>query len=191
MRQFPEPLDSVRHFVTQHKEHAVAASQPHSINYPPQPLSSEPLNEALQRGTHRNAMPPASQTLDESPIPGTTRPARIAIKEKGRILFIDPLQIVSAHAEGNYVLLHKGATSYLLRISISDLLEKLKPWGFIRIHRSFLVNGSLVEEIYPHATGNYRLRIKGGNEYPVARSYRRNLNSLADAWIGTNSFLSE
>ena len=78
-----------------------------------------------------------------------------------------------------------------MRESISDLVEKLKPYGFIRIHRSFLVNGSMVEEIHPCPTGDYRVRTKGGNEYPVARSYRKNLKSLADFWIGSNSFLTD
>ncbi len=123
--------------------------------------------------------------LPDSARPG---PPRIAIKEKGKILFIDLLQIVSVHAEGNYVLLQKGPTSYLLRESISGMVEKLKPYGFIRIHRSFVVNGSMVEEIHPYATGDYRVRLKGGNEYPVARSYRKNLKSLADFWIGSKIF---
>lgn len=118
-------------------------------------------------------------------------PPRVAVKAKGRILFIDLLEIVAIHAEGNYVLLQKGLTSYLLRESISGLMEKLKPYGFIRIHRSFLVNSSMVEEIHPYATGDYRVRLKGGNEYPVARSYRKNLKSLAEFWIGSKSFLTD
>src|SRR5690242_7298258 len=115
-------------------------------------------------------------------------PPRIAVKEKGRILLIDLLQIVSIHAEGNYVLLQKGSTSYPLRESVSGLMEKLLPYGIIRIHRSYLVNSAMVEEIHPHATGEYRVRLRGGNEYPVARSYRKNLKSLADFWIGSKSF---
>jgi two-component system, LytTR family, response regulator len=136
----------------------------------------------------------AIKMFDGLPIPRNRAlpgPPRIAVKAKGRILFIDLLQIVSIHAEGNYVLLQKGPTSYLLRESISGLVEKLKPYGFIRIHRSFLVNSSMVEEIHPRTTGDYRVRLKGGNEYPVARSYRKNLKSLADFWIGSKSFLAD
>lgn len=138
-----------------------------------------------------SATQPATRMFDGLPfLRDTVRPGppRIAVKEKGRILFIDLLQIVSIHAEGNYVLLQKGSTSYLLRESISSLMEKLKPYGFIRIHRSYLVNSAMVEEIHPHATGEYRVRLKGGNEYPVARSYRKNLKLLADFWIGSKGF---
>jgi DNA-binding LytR/AlgR family response regulator len=62
--------------------------------------------------------------------------------------------------------------------------EKLKPYGFIRIHRSVLVNTSFVEEIQPCLTGSCGLRITGGREYTVTRTYRKNLRSLAEFWIG-------
>lgn len=180
--------------VSAHQEHAFTALQRQAVDYVLKSLSTERLNEALERAGQKDSTQRAMKMFDGlSILRDTARPwpPRIAIKAKGRILLIDPLQIISVHAEGNYVLLQKGTTSYLLRESISVLLEKLKPYGFIRIHRSFLVNGSLVEEIHPHATGDYRVRIKGGNEYPVARSYRKSLKSLADFWIGSKSFLAD
>jgi two-component system LytT family response regulator len=93
-------------------------------------------------------------------------------------------------AEGNYVLLQRDSGSYLLRESISVMAEKLKPYGFIRIHRSVLVNTSFVEEIKPYPTGEYGLRVKGGKEYTVTRTFKKNLKSLAEFWIGTDTFLS-
>jgi len=78
----------------------------------------------------------------------------VAIKVKGRILFINPGDVVAVHADGNYVLLQRDSSSYLLRESISVVAQKLEPYGFIRIHRSVLVNISFVEEIKPHSTGN-------------------------------------
>jgi LytTr DNA-binding domain len=45
------------------------------------------------------------------------------------------------------------------------MAEKLKPYGFIRIHRSVVVNISAVEEIQPLPTGECRLRVKGGRKY--------------------------
>jgi DNA-binding LytR/AlgR family response regulator len=113
---------------------------------------------------------------------------RIAFKAKGRILFLDLAEIVAVQAEGNYVSLWHRSNSYLLRESLSSLLEKLKPYGFIRIHRSVVVNISAVEEIQPLTTGEYRLRLKGGKEYLVTRTYKDNLGELAQLWVGTESF---
>jgi hypothetical protein len=108
-----------------------------------------------------------------------------AIKLKGRILFVNLAEVRAVEAEGNYVLLRQESTSYLLREAISVLAEKLEPYGFVRIHRSVLVNASFVEAIEPRSNGDYGLRTRGGTEYTVTRTYRKNLGLLATVWIGT------
>jgi len=110
---------------------------------------------------------------------------RIAFKAKGRILFLDLDEIAAVQAEGNYVSLRHRPHPYLLRESISSIAEKLKPYGFIRIHRSVVVNISAVEEIQTLPTGEYRLRVKGGKEYLVTRTYKHNLRDLAQLWVGS------
>jgi two-component system LytT family response regulator len=109
---------------------------------------------------------------------------RVAIKVKGRILFLNLGEVVSVQADGNYVLLQRESTSYPLRESISAVAEKLEPHGFIRIHRSVLVNSTFVEEITPYSSGEYGLRMKGKREYRVTRTYKKNLKLLAEFWIG-------
>ena len=116
---------------------------------------------------------------------------RVAIKVKGKILFIHPADVVAIEAQGNNVMLQRGECWYLLRESISAVAEKLASHGFIRIHRSVLVNGSFVEEITPHSTGEYGLRVRGGKEYTVTRTYKKNLKSLAELSIGTGTFFRD
>jgi len=115
--------------------------------------------------------------------------SRIAIKAGKKILFIDSADIIAVEAEGNYVLLQHKSSGYLLRESISTMAEKLSLFGFVRIHRSSLVNAALVEEIQPLPTGEYVLRVKGGKKYIVTRTYKKNLHLLAESWIGTNGFV--
>jgi DNA-binding LytR/AlgR family response regulator len=110
---------------------------------------------------------------------------RVALKAKGRISFLDLGEIVAVQAEGNYVSLQHHLHPYLLRESLSSMAEKLKPYGFIRIHRSVVVNISAVEEIQPLPTGEYRLRVKGGKEYLVTRTFKDNLRDLAQLWVGS------
>jgi DNA-binding LytR/AlgR family response regulator len=113
---------------------------------------------------------------------------RIACKAKGRILFLDLAEIVAVQAEGNSVSLQHWPNPCLLRESLSSIAEKLKPYGFIRIHRSVVVNISAVEEIQPLPTGEYRLRVKGGKNYLVTRAYKDNLRDLAQLWVGSERF---
>ena len=117
-----------------------------------------------------------------------TKPSRIAIKAKGRILLIDPADVATVQAQGNCVLLQWMSGSELLRESMSTVAEKLRPYGFVRIHRSVLINASFVEEIHPLTTGEYVLRIKGGKEFHVSRTYKKNLHSITPLWFGTDGF---
>jgi DNA-binding LytR/AlgR family response regulator len=114
--------------------------------------------------------------------------SRVALRVKGRILFVDLADVIAVKAEGNYVSLERRSSTYILRGSISEMAKKLEPYGFIRIHRSIMVNGSLVEEIQPQLTGEYRLRVSGGRQYTVTRTYKRNLRFLAQLWLGTEGF---
>ena len=110
---------------------------------------------------------------------------RIAFKAKGSILLLDVADILAVQAEGNYVSLQHRLNPYLVHESLSSMAEKLKPYGFIRIHRSVVVNISTVEEIQPLPTGEYRLRVKGGKEHLVTRTYKHNLKDLAQLWVGS------
>jgi DNA-binding LytR/AlgR family response regulator len=116
------------------------------------------------------------------------KPPRIAIKASGRILLVDPADIITVEARGNYVLLRRKSGSDLLREPMSSVAEKLRACGFIRIHRSVIVNASFVEEILTSNTGDNLVRIKGGLEFAVSRTYKKNLNSIAPLWIGIGSY---
>ena len=120
----------------------------------------------------------------------STRAPRIAFKAKGKILFLDLAEIVAVQAEGNYVSLRHRPNPYLLHESLSSMAEKLRPYGFIRIHRSVVVNISAVQEIQPLPTGEYQLRVKSGEQYLVTRTYKDNLRDLAQLWVGSEHLCS-
>jgi two-component system, LytTR family, response regulator len=184
------PIPSII-FVTAHDQHAVAAFETHAVDYVLKPFSSDRIHEALNVAFRRTENERAARLLRILPHLETLsarHSGKVAIKAKGRILFIDPTEVAIIRAEGNYVLLEKHSGSYLLRECLSTVAEKLKPHGFIRIHRSVLVNTSFVEEIRPWTTGEYVLRSKGGRELTVSRMYKNNLRSIAQLWIGTDAF---
>jgi len=122
-------------------------------------------------------------------MPARRTSARIAIKAKGRILLIDPAEVIAVEAEGNYVVLRQASNSHRLRESISTMEQKLNGHGFVRIHRSVVVNAAWVEEIRP-LDGEYVLRVHG-REYMVTRTYRKNLQLLAQSWIGNCGFAAD
>jgi DNA-binding LytR/AlgR family response regulator len=110
--------------------------------------------------------------------------ARIAIKAKCRVLFVDPVDVVVAKAQGNYVALVHKSGSYLVRETMATAEQKLTPLGFVRIHRSILVNATLVKDLRRDNKGTYLLSTTDGSEYPVGRNYKENLKVIAKSWLG-------
>jgi hypothetical protein len=115
---------------------------------------------------------------------------RIGISTRGRIAFAHLSSILAVVAQGNYVVLQRQCGSFRLRESISVMAAKLEPYRFVRIHRSVLVNRDWVEEIRPRATGDYLLRLRGGKEFTVTRTYKRNLGMLAELWLGNDALFA-
>src|SRR5215468_7447010 len=108
--------------------------------------------------------------------------ARIAIKAKCRVLFVNPADVIVAKAQGNYVALVHKSGSYLVRETMAAAEQKLAPLGFVRIHRSILVNTTLVKDLRRDNKGTYVLRTTDGSEHPVGRNYKENLKAIAQSW---------
>jgi two-component system LytT family response regulator len=188
----PRPPPAVV-FITAYQEHAVEAFEKRAVDYVLKPFVPRRVHEALDNALRRSHEDRAARLLE---LVGSLRllperTARVAIKDKGRIVFVDAAELVSVEAHGNYVLLQQKAGTYLLRETISGIAEKLRPHGFVRIHRSVLVNAAFVDTIQPEPDGDYVLRTKTGRQYHVTRTYRDSLKGLARFWIGTDAFGSD
>ncbi|MGH8131676.1 MAG: LytR/AlgR family response regulator transcription factor [Steroidobacteraceae bacterium] len=184
------PMPSVV-FITAYQEHAVEAFEKRAVDYVLKPFDPARVHEALDVAVRRSSQERAARILDMLSGLNLLRPdrtTRVAIKDKGRIVFVDAAELISAEAQGNYVLLQQKAGSYLLRETISGIAEKLRPYGFIRIHRSVLVNVAFVDTIQPGVGSEYVLHTKTGKQYHVTRTYRDNLRGLAQFWIGAEGF---
>lgn len=177
-------------FVTAYSEHAIAAFDRHAVDYVLKPFEKRRLQEALDIALTRSADDRVARL--EQALPQLQQLSRstsqIAIKTNGRIVFIDPKEVITVKAEGNYVVLQRRSCSNLLRESISVIEEKLKPYGFVRVHRSLLVNRAQVDEVKAWTTGEYGLRLKNGSEYTITRKYKKNLKDLAASWLGLEGF---
>jgi len=163
---------------------SIETTQEYSLESPAEDSTYEPADRSLLPVTRIDTAN-LVRVLRQLEVMAKRQAPRIAFKAKGRILFLDLAEIVAVQAEGNYVSLRHRPNPYLLRESLSSMAEKLKPYGFIRIHRSVVVNISAVEEIQPLPTGEFTLRVRGGKEYLVTRTYKDNLRDLAQLWVGS------
>ncbi|MER7500027.1 LytTR family DNA-binding domain-containing protein [Nonomuraea pusilla] len=131
---FPSPPKLV--FVTAYDEWAVQAFDLEAVDYLLKPVRAERLAEAVRR-LEAAASPP--------PEPG--RDDVIPVELGGRTRFVPQVAVWFAEAKGDYVRLHTGDGSYLVRMSLAALERRWSEAGFIRIHRSTLVSARHVTEL--------------------------------------------
>ena len=180
--------------LTPKDEHVIVDFEKKTVDRGLHPLSSGSLAELLtvspRRATARRTGS-VREVLPRPPMPATPQFSRIAIKANGTILFIDSRDVIAIEVRGNYLSLLHTSGKYVLHESITMAEKKLHLHGFVRIHRSVLVNAAFVEELRPWSTGKYVIRLKGGKEYKVTRTYKTNLQFLAGSWIGTDGFATK
>jgi len=115
------------------------------------------------------------------------RPAfrRLAIRNNGHVLFLDPQEVEWIEAAGNYVRLNvrvtAGGESHLLRETMSRVEARLPRERFLRIHRSAIVNLEAVRELVLEARGDFVVVLRSGKRLPLSRGCR---DRLEEALVG-------
>jgi two-component system, LytTR family, response regulator len=165
-------------FVTAYDEYAVQAFEVHAVDYLLKPFGRTRLQKALARvrarleGDRAGAVAARLLALvDElrSPAPSGER---LIVRAGGRVTFVEVEQIDWVEAEGNYVRIHAGGDSHLVRETMARLHARLDPKRFFRIHRSRLVNVSRIKELRLGAGGDYEVVLHDGRRLGLSRLYR-------------------
>jgi DNA-binding LytR/AlgR family response regulator len=128
-------------FVTAYDEYAVQAFEAAAVDYLLKPVAAERLEEALAR-VRRLEAPSEKRELARLLREATGRegPPRVAARRGDTIRLFDPREISRFHAGAGYTIFHHGGRNYSLDDSIAALASRLEEWGFLRVHRSELIN---------------------------------------------------
>lgn len=100
---------------------------------------------------------------------------RFLVKKLGREFLVKVADIDWIEASGNYVNLRVGTRAYPLRETMAGIEARLADAGFMRVHRSAIVNLDRVVEIVPFDTGDGEARLAGDLRVPVSRRFRKEL----------------
>lgn len=181
-------------FVTAWREHAVEAFEAHAVDYVVKPFGQERLRDALDRVRERIARREVGALWDRldalaSAVDGRSRDAtnesgpdpyarRILVGDRDRQRFLSVHEIEWLESDGNYVRLHASGGTHAVRSTMTDLLARLDPATFVRIHRGTAVNLDRVREIQPWFAGRYLVLLEDGTELRVSRGYRDDLLRL-------------
>jgi len=106
------------------------------------------------------------------------RLTRLVIRSAGRIFFLRVEEIDWLEAADNYVRIHVGRESHLIRETLQAVESRLDSSKFLRIHRSTVVNFDRVKEVQPLFHGDYIVKLRNGTELTLSRNYREKLSGL-------------
>jgi len=165
-------------FVTAYDQHAVRAFEVHAIDYLLKPFeddrflqSLQRAREAVQQGTIAASTQRLVELLNETRAErGGTK--RIMVRTGGHISFLRTADIDWIEAQGDYVSLHCQGKRHLIRENIGDLEQRVQPEGFIRIHRSTIINITRIKELQPLFHGDYTVVLVDGSRLTMSRSFR-------------------
>ena len=105
---------------------------------------------------------------------------RVLVKSAGCTYFLSVSEIDWFGAAGNYIEVHVGSRTYLLRRTMNNLQGSLDPSRFFRIHRATIVNAERIRELRARPSLDYDIILRDGVQLPLSRSYRKKLWRFLD-----------
>jgi two-component system, LytTR family, response regulator len=176
-------------FVTTFEQHALRAFEVHAADYVLKPLQPRRLKSSVTHVRRRLAAgepqaprlgavvrdlrPPSSDSPDDAAEDGGTgRLSWIRVSERDSFFLVAISDVDWFEAEGNYIRVHTGGRSHLVRGVLGRLDGRLDPARFVRIHRSTIVNLTRLRRVRPWFGGQHVAVMEGGAELRVSRTYR-------------------
>jgi two-component system, LytTR family, response regulator len=153
-------------FVTAYDEYALRAFEAGALDYLLKPFDDSRFSRALKRAKDKLAhyLPPRERP-----------PVRLAIKNRGQLLFLNVADIDWIEAAGYYACVHVAAETHIIRRTLSDLERDLGAEKFIRIHRSIIVNLDRIRGLELQAGGDYEVVLQSKARLALSRRFRRRL----------------
>jgi two-component system LytT family response regulator len=200
LAQLPQDSTPVVVFVTAFDRYAIDAFEARALDYLLKPVEDSRLELALERvREHLRTREQAARharlmglladvngageldpdTLVERVKGAAPRyPEILPIKTGREVLRVKAAEIDWIDAAGDYMCIHVGKQTHVIRGTMKDLEAALDPDAFQRVHRSAIVNLRRVRKLRPHANGEYFLTLEGGQELKLSRTHRDKVELL-------------
>lgn len=173
-------------FVTAYEEYAFKAFEVRACDYLLKPFDAERFGTAFRHVAERiradravDAHARLTHLLDRFER-GRLRHQNLPIRTRGRVYFLDIDEIDWIEAADNYVKVHAHGAVHVTRQTLRHMEESLASRGFVRIHRSTIVNIARLQEIQPWFGGEYVVLLRDGTRVTSSRAYRSRIQALME-----------
>lgn len=165
-------------FVTAYDQHAIRAFEANALDYLLKPFSDERFEATLARARGRLDEIRAGELRQNMLRAAAAMPQgldRLIVKSAGVIHVVRLAEVDWIEGAGVYVNLHVGGRELLYRSALHQLVARLDPHRFIRIHRSAVVNIDSIVRLEPVSHGEFDVFLKDGSQARLSRTYRAGL----------------
>ena len=146
-------------FVTAYSEFAIDAFKVNAVDYLVKPVEIDSLKQAIHRVCDYVSLHAKAQHEE-----------RIPVEKAGKKILVSIDRIRFVMARDDYAYLQTDESRYFSTVSLAQLEKRLEGHGFFRVHRGYLVNLALVEEVEPVSGGTLLLTLDSVEEkIPVSR----------------------
>jgi len=181
-------------YVTAYQEYALQAFKVNALDYLLKPIDTKEFEKTIRRAIkmHKDRTCSIEKTNDtdkqKEEFKTTAASAKkeeifkISAEKNGKILIIDPDEIVYAYVDDNYVYVKRYSDTIITKYALASLEEKLRKLHFFRVNRSYLVNLDKVKQIKPFFKGSCYLVMddQEKSEISVSRRQTKNIKNIFD-----------
>lgn len=167
-------------FVTAHEQYAVEAFGCHAVDYLLKPFDRDRFRLSLDRARQRMILETLHRAFPDvlSHEPPRRYMDKITVRSSAGISFVRVADIDWVETAGNYVRLHVGRESHLVRETMGTFESQLDPRRFVRTHRSTIVNFDRVVQLIPSFGREYVVVLRDGTRLKLGAQYRDNVRRL-------------
>ncbi len=168
-------------FTTAYDQYAVAAFELNAVDYLLKPFTRARFDAAVDRLLEACATggDELSQALSQIGARSVQQLERILVRDRGHIFPVKVSEIAWLKADAKYTGIFVGSKTFLVRLGISELAERLDPNRFVRIHRSLLVNLDFVESMKADDQSQLQLHLRDGTVLLANREASKMLRDMA------------
>jgi two-component system LytT family response regulator len=156
-------------FTTAFDEFALKAFESNAIDYLLKPFSSERFDKAINKYLTLHPNQEQLRKLLNEVIPQQTDPERIVVKNGADIRIVPVANIVYFEAMDDYVKIFTQNGMFMKKQTLSFYEKQLEEKGFVRIHRSILLNSKELYRIEPSEKDQYLAITKSGKKLSLSR----------------------
>jgi two-component system, LytTR family, response regulator len=161
-------------FTTAYDRFAVAAFEAKALDYLLKPFGRRRLVSTLDR--IRESMGSIAETSSVDRGRSALETAKpldwLFVRERGRVTPVNVAQVIRFEGCDDYVTIHTAERQLLATMRMGDL-ERILPPDFVRVHRSHIVNLSMVESFLAEDGGRFRVVLRDGTRIAVSRDRAR------------------